>query len=310
MVWLKPRGLNWLQEHFAPAEIRNWGAWVDEALAKRTESEEKARLGQNDTNARKDFFHYIFQTLDKDSGQFGYTKHELWEECQLLVIAGADTTAIVLSGLLFYLVRQADVQARLAEEVHAAFDSAEEIAPGPKLQSCGYLRAVINEGLRMTPPVAGVLEREVLPGGVEIQGQYFPAGVNIGTSTYGLSHNPDVFVDPFNFRPERWVAGQKGQDGQTISQEDVHEQERALSSFSAGSRGCIGKNLAWMEMSLVLAKLIFNFEFRRDPNNNLGGGDAINGRPGRRDPDQYQTYDIFISSRDGPVVQLKKRVDS
>ncbi|KAJ4386531.1 hypothetical protein N0V93_009428 [Gnomoniopsis smithogilvyi] len=310
VIWLKPRGLTWLLDHFAPADIRNWSAWVDQALQERTASEEQTRLGQDESRIGKDFFHYIFQTFDKDTGNLGYTKDELWEECQLLVVAGADTTAIVLAGLLFYLVRTSDVQTRLADEVLAAFDSPEEIAPGPKLQSCVFLRAVINEGLRMTPPVAGLLEREVLPGGVVIQGQYFPAGVNISSSPYCLGYNEDIFLNPTEFRPERWVVGDKGPDGKTVSQEAVYEQERALSAFSAGSRGCIGKNLAWMEMSLVLAKLLFRFEIRRDPSNNLGGGDPLNGSPGRRNPDQYQTYDIFVSSRDGPMVQLKKRLRS
>ncbi|KAJ4418597.1 hypothetical protein N0V82_005483 [Gnomoniopsis sp. IMI 355080] len=307
LVWLKPRGLNWLLEHFAPEDVRCWNSWVDKALEERTTSEEKARTSQEDTKLRKDFFHYIFHTLDKDTGNLGYTTNELFEECQLLIIAGADTTAIVLAGLLFYLVRRVDVQNRLADEVLAAFNSAEEITPGPKLQSCVFLRAMISEGLRMTPPVAAVLDREVLPGGAVIQGQYFPAGVNIGTSPYGLGYNKDIFLDPTEFLPERWVVGDKGPDGKMVSQETVYEQERALSAFSTGSRGCIGKNLAWMEMSLVLAKLIFKFEISRDPNNNLGGGDPHNGRPGRRNPDQYQTYDVFVSSRDGPMVQLKKR---
>lgn len=307
LVWLKPRGLNWLQECFAPADMRNWVYWVDKALDERIKSEGKICMGQDDTKLRKDFFHYIFQTLDKETGQMGYTKEELWEECQLLIVAGADTTAIVLAGLLFHLVRLPDVQARLAAEVLAAFDSAEAIAPSPKLQSCSYLRAVLNEGLRMTPPVAGMLDREVLPGGVVVEGQFFAAGVNIGTSPYGLSYNRDAFQEPFEFRPERWVVGEKGHDGGTILQETVQQQERALSAFSAGSRGCIGKNLAWMELSLILAQLIFKFEIRRDPSNNLGGGDPHNGRPGRQDPNQYQTYDVFVSSRDGPMVQLKRR---
>lgn len=310
LVWLKPRGLNWVLEHFAPADVKTWGAWVDQALEQRTRLEETTRLGQDKTKLRTDFFHYLFQTRDKDTGDFGYTKDELWEESQLLIIAGADTTAIVLAGMLFYLVRRADVQARLAEEVLATFGSAEGIAPGAKLQSCKYLHAVISEGLRMTPPVAAVLDRQVLPGGAVIQGQFFPAGVNIGTSPYALGYNKDVFVDPFKFRPERWVVGEKGDAGKTVLRETVHEQERALSAFSAGSRGCVGKNLAWMEMSLVLAKLVAKFEIRRDPGNNLGGGDARSGRCGRRNPDQYQTYDIFVSSRNGPMVQLRKRVHS
>lgn len=293
-----------------PADIRDWWAWIADALAERTEAEQKSRLEADDSTARKDFFHYIFQKHDAETGELGYSQAELWEECQLLVSAGADTTAIVLAGLLFYLTRRADAQARLADEVLAAFDSADAIAPGAALQGCGYLRAVISEGLRMTPPVPAELQREVLPGGVVIEDRFFPAGTTVSVSPYALGHSEEVFPEPFAFRPERWLAGEKGPGGEVVSEESVRASERALSAFSAGSRGCIGKNLAWMEMTLVLAKLVYTFEMRRDPGNNLGGGDPIHGRLGRRNPDEYQIYDIFVSLRDGPMIQLKRRVHS
>lgn len=309
-VWLKPRGLTWLLESAAPADIREWWAWVADALTERTKAEQKSRLEADDSTARKDFFHYIFQRHDAETGELGYSQAELWEECQLLVTAGADTTAIVLAGVMFYLVRRADAQARLAEEVLGMFDSADDMAPGAALQACSYLRAVINEGLRMTPPVPAELQREVLPGGAVIEGHFFPAGTTVSVSPYALGYNEDVFPKPFEFRPERWVVGEEGPDGEVVSEESVRASERALSAFSAGSRGCIGKNLAWMEMTLVLAKLVYTFEMRRDPSNNLGAGDAVKGRPGRRNPDQYQIYDIFVCLRDGPMVQLKRRVHS
>lgn len=293
-----------------PADIQGWWAWIADALAERTVAEQKSRLEADSSKARKDFFHYIFQKKDTETGELGYSQAELWEECQLLVSAGADTTAIVLAGVLFYLVRRADAQARLAEEILAAFDSADDITPGARLQACGYLRAVISEGLRMTPPVPAELTREVLPGGAVIEGHFFAAGTNVSVSPYALGYSKDVFPEPFEFRPERWIAGEKGPGGEVVSEESVRASERALSAFSAGSRGCIGKNLAWVEMTLVLAKLVYTFEMRRDPSNNLGGGDPISGRPGRRNPDQYQIYDVFVSLRDGPMIQLKRRVHS
>lgn len=305
-IWLKPRGLNWLLEHSVPADIQAWWTWVEEALAERLRKEEKARLG-DESQDHKDFFHYLFQERDPVTGELGYSKEEYFEETQLLVTAGADTTAIVLAGVMFYLLRHPDAYARLTEEVLAAFDGAEEgIAPGKRLQSCKYLHAVLNEGLRMTPPVAAELAREILPGGAVIDDKFFPAGVTVSTSPFALGYNEEVFPEPLKFSPERWLVDDKT----GVTEESVQQSERALAAFSAGSRGCVGKNLGWMEMNLALANLVYHFEMRRDPNNNLGGGDPVNGRPGRRSPDHYQTYDIFVALRDGPMVQLKKRVHS
>ncbi|KAJ0131459.1 putative inactive purple acid phosphatase 29 [Fusarium oxysporum f. sp. albedinis] len=71
------------------------------------------------------------------------------------------------------------------------------------------------------------------------------------------------------------------------SPESIYLAESAFMTFSAGPRGCVGKNLAYLEMSLTLAKTVYHFKIRRDHSSNIGGGSsgAINGR---RIVDQYQ----------------------
>lgn len=207
------------------------------------------------------------------------------------------------AGIFFHITRNADVSAKLVEEITTTFDNASEIVTGPKLNSCNYLKAVIQEGLRVTPPAPGDLGREVQAGGVVVDGEYFPEGTHVTTCVWALSYNGDVFSEPLKFRPERWIVGEKG-----ATAESVELAERALGAFSAGARGCIGKNLAWMEMSLLLARAVYLFELRRDPVNNLGGGDPnVKGPSRRRDPNQYQLFDTFVGQRDGPLIQLKKR---
>lgn len=274
---------------------------MEDVLIERTKAEEEARL--DESKVRKDFFHYLFKASDPETGGQGMSKAELWEELQLLIVAGADTTSIVLASTLFHIVRNPDVSARLSEEIVGTFGSVDEIVAGPKLNSCKYLRAVINEGLRMTPPVAADLGRQVQAGGVVVDGDYFPEGTHVTMCMWALSYNGEVFPEPTKFRPERWVVGEKG-----ATRESVEEGERALCSFSAGARGCIGKNLAWMEMLLLLARLAYLFEMRRDPDSTLGGGDPkAEGPSARRDPNLYQLYDTFVAQRDGPRIQLRKR---
>lgn len=285
-------------DYKAPPAVKFWQQWIEERVFERTAVEEAA-LRDEAKAPREDFFTHLFKHRDQ------YSDEELLEECALLVIAGADTTAIVMSAILFYVVRRPDdVQQRLEQEVRSAFGSAAEIVPGAKLHSCKYLRAVVLEGLRMAPPVAAELSREILAGGTTVEGDFFPAGVILGTCTYALGYNEKVFPEPFAFRPERWLgAGKDDGDG------DDEADERALPAFSAGARGCAGKNLAWMEMMLLLAKLFYLFDVRKDPNSGLGGGSA-DGREGRRDPNHYQLYDTFVAARDGPMIQLKRRAQT
>lgn len=192
-------------------------------------------------------------------------------------------------------------QAKLAEEILSTFHSFDDIAGGPSLHGCKYLKAFIQESLRMAPPVGAELDREVLKGGTVVDGEFIPEGVNVSVGHYCLSYNKEIFPEPLEFRPERWIVGEKAS-----SAESVALAESAFCAFSTGSRGCPGKNLAWLEMMIVMAKIIHKFEVRRDFADNLGGG-SPEGRVGRRNVDQYQTYDAFVSLRQGPMVQFKRR---
>ena len=105
---------------------------------------------------------------------------ELWGESNLLIIAGSDTTSTALSGALFYLAYNPAALQKVCKEVREAFYDVEEIVTGSKLSGCCFLRACIDETMRMTPPVAGALPRQILTGGIDIDGLHIPAGVDVG----------------------------------------------------------------------------------------------------------------------------------
>lgn len=281
--------------------MSKWQNFVETCFAERVKVEaETGRLNKPESDSRKDFFHYLLQAVDPETGR-GYTKDELFGESESLIIAGSDTTAISTAAAFFYLSRNPPIQKRLAKEIALAFSSADDIKSGTALYSCQYLRAFIDETLRMSPPVPADLSREVEKGGITVDGQYIPEGMKVSAASYCLHHNPEFYREPFKFRPERWIVDEPG-----VSAESVALARSAFMAFSAGPRGCVGKNLAYLEMSLALARIVYNYEVRRDITSNLGGGslDAIDGR---RTVGQYQLRDIFVGIRDGPMVQLSKR---
>lgn len=71
-------------------------------------------------------------------------------------LAGGDTTATALSALFFYLSRNPEAYGKLADEIRTTFSSHSEIHGGPKLAGCRYLRACIEEALRMSPSVSSI----------------------------------------------------------------------------------------------------------------------------------------------------------
>lgn len=77
--------------------------------------------------------------------------------------AGGDTTATALSALFFYLSRNTESYSKLANEIRTTFSNHSEIQGGPKLASCRYLRASIEEALRMSPPVSSIELTQVVP---------------------------------------------------------------------------------------------------------------------------------------------------
>lgn len=199
---------------------------------------------------------------------------------------------------------------KAAEEVRGKFGDVEEVCQGPILNSCTYLRACIDEGMRMSPPVGGILPREVLPGGITIDGEFIPEGAVVATPHYTIHHNPVYYPDPFAYKPERWTVGsQKSLDGfgeTSVSESDVALAQSAFCPFSVGPRGCIGKGLAYIELMTTLARVLFLYDLRKSSGFDPAEGNSRNPW-GRHRVNEFQLIDQFTSLKDGPMVEFRKR---
>lgn len=265
----------------------------------KAQATERTKVGL-DTD-RKDFFYYLLNAQDPETGK-GFTQAELWGESNLLIIAGSDTTSTALAGTLFYLTHYPEKQEKLRREILSTFNEVEEIVTGATLTGCTYLRAVIDESMRLSPPVGSLLPREVLPGGIDIDGIHVPAGYVVGVPHYTIHHNPDYYPDPFNFQPERWIPDSELR----VTRESVDIAQSAFCPFSIGSRGCIGKGLAYAELTETLARVIFLYEMRK-----AAGMTTGEGHPdlewGRHRPNEFQLRDSFTSMMNGPYVEFRRR---
>ncbi|KAK4206796.1 cytochrome P450 [Rhypophila decipiens] len=242
---------------------------------------------------------------------------ELWGEATFLVPAGGMTTSGALTAVFFYLSRNPAAYARLASEIRTTFSSAKAIQNGPVLASCTYLRAVIDESLRLSVPTTSMPWRERIYGEEAandpaassepfiVDGHVIPPGTMVVVNTYCIMHNEEYFPDPFAFRPERWLA-EDGEDEKTFQL-----RRRAFVPFGTGEAMCLGKGMAYLETSLVVAKTLWYFDFYRAPGaaGDLGGGATVKtGKdPARGRVDEFQLYDGIVSDHDGPGLVFTRR---
>ena len=149
--------------------------------------------------------------------------------------AGADTTSIAMTSVLYYLMRNPITYQKLQAEIDAAFYDSRLSTPVTYNAAINlpYLKACINESMRLHPGVALAMPREVPANGATISGFYFPAGYRVGINPAVVQYNKDIFgPDAEEFNPDRWLQG------------DETLMERAMIPFGGGSRTCIGKHVS------------------------------------------------------------------
>lgn len=174
---------------------------------------------------------------------------ELAKTGGLLIAAGAETTASLLSGVTYHLLMNPSVLAKLTGEVRNAFKTESEINM-TSVDNLEYLLAVLNEALRIFPPVPDNLNRITPKEGCMIAGHYLPGKKYVAINQWAAPHSSANFTRPYEFIPERWMG----------DAEFMKDKRRVVNPFSVGPRNCLGRNLANVEMRVILARMILNLD--------------------------------------------------
>ncbi|CAI6095918.1 unnamed protein product [Clonostachys chloroleuca] len=167
---------------------------------------------------------------EKERDAQALSDYQLAFEAGGLIVAGSGTTAVSLTYLVWVVLSQPDVQARLESEL-------EQLPTGftdSDLEALPYLSAVIEETLRLHGAAPGALPRVVPEGGAKLAGYFIPQGMTVSTQAYTYHRDPQVYPEPEKFLN---ASGQL-----EIPKAGVY------APFGAGSRTCLGMHLARIEI--------------------------------------------------------------
>ncbi|XP_071808402.1 cytochrome P450 4V2-like [Asterias amurensis] len=185
--------------------------------------------------------------MHRDDNSF--TFEDIREEVDTFMFEGHDTTAAGASWCLYLLGRHPEIQQRVHEELDEVFGDNDEPATSDQLQSLLYLTRVLKETLRIYPSVPFIgrtLEEDCVIGGYKL-----PKGVNAIALITGLHRDPEVFPNPEEFDPDRFLP-----------ENCVNRHAYAYVPFSAGARNCIGQRFAMMEEKVMVSAVLRRFNIQ------------------------------------------------
>ncbi|CAO2652429.1 Nn.00g007120.m01.CDS01 [Neocucurbitaria sp. VM-36] len=216
--------------------IKEWFHWYGNSL------EERKKM----KTTPPDFYTYLSKSEE-------FSTHGI-HEAQLAIIAGADTNAITVSNVYYLLCRHPEYQIKLYQELSDLPTTSSKLIDDQHLIGKPYLLGIINEALRLYPPVPSGLQRVTPPEGAMIAGRFIPGEMIVTTPTYSLQRDLRAFVDPDSFIPERW-----------FSRPELILRKEAFVPFGYGTYNCAGKPLALMQLRMVIAMVIKHFEISFPP---------------------------------------------
>ncbi len=220
---------------------------------------ERRTLSQGQVHSPPDFLDNFLEAHRADPE--GFSEDIL--VCQLLsnVAAGGDTAAGTMAGCVYNTLNHPRVLKRLQQELDAMVS--ETPASWKIVSTLPYLHAVIQESIRFHPGTSFALERVVPREGLCLpDGRFLEPGTVVGMHPWIINRNRPIFgSDADSFVPERWLQN----DNETAEAftNRLAQMETTVLSFGAGRRGCIGKNLAMLEMKKILGTLFANLEIER-----------------------------------------------
>lgn len=179
-------------------------------------------------------------------------KEHIKAELLNILLAGADTTGTAFQGTLYYVTSNPEVYSRLMQELDIA-EQRGVLSPSPSydevLAHCPYYTACVREAMRLCPSAPTFFPRLVPKGGLEFNGKLAPEGTEVTCNPWLTHRDKSVYgPDAEQYKPERW-----------LDEKAAKEYTRLNLVFGYGSRICLGKDLAMMELYKAPLQVSYTF---------------------------------------------------
>ncbi|KAJ5939681.1 hypothetical protein N7466_002815 [Penicillium verhagenii] len=240
-------------------------------------AEKKQKWTSNSNQVPEDVISWLMKAIEENDPSAPPGDQALNEDGRLMMIAGSDTTGTTLAHALYFLTKTPSACKNLQQELDKVFGSSAEPShfTNDKLQKLPYLEAVINETLRLKPAVPSGQPRLTPPEGLQIDEVWIPGETIVVIPQYVIQRDERYFPSGSEFIPERWLGNKV----------DLIKHEEAFFPFqlggyiytlcypncihlltrASGRYGCVGKQLALMELRAVIARLVYDFDLSFAP---------------------------------------------
>ncbi|KAL6856827.1 cytochrome P450 [Trichoderma novae-zelandiae] len=226
----------------AAAGFSRFTTWCHQQLQEKRKivASEAAMLKDQDP---RDILSWLIKALNEGDPSAPPGEMAIQEHARLLIIAGSDTTSAALANALYYLARSPESYRRLQAALRDQFPGG--VNDWSYEKNIPYLDYVIQETLRLKPSVPGGLPRVAPPEGLMVDNDFIPGGTVIAVPTFSIQRDPRFWSDADVFKPERW--------------EGLSTEKSPWIPFTRGQWACPGRNLAMMEMRMVLSRIALQY---------------------------------------------------
>nr|BBD34757.1 dihydrobenzophenanthridine alkaloid 10-hydroxylase [Eschscholzia californica subsp. californica] len=241
--------------------------WLEEHKMKRRLLNE---ADKKESRIEQDFMDVMISKLDDPNLLSHYDADTINKAtCLTLILGGSDTTMVSLVWALTLLMNHPHVLKKVQDELDFHVGRERQVEESD-MKNLVYLHAVMKEAMRLNP--AGTLSApRMSTKDCTVSGYHIPAGTHLFMNTWKIQRDPNAWVEPTEFRPERFLT--------THKDFDLRGQNFELLPFGSGRRSCLGANFAPQVLRQTLARLLHGFDLKTpsdEPVDMTGSAGLIN----------------------------------
>ncbi|XP_010686309.2 cytochrome P450 CYP82D47-like [Beta vulgaris subsp. vulgaris] len=252
---------------FVPADALPFLRWLDiggyekkmkrvakviDVVAQKWLEEHKERKSSKEKDEKRDFMDVMLSVFETGQDKpFKFDSDTIIKATSMaMILAATDTTAVTLTWALSLLLNNKDILKKTQAELDNVVGKERQVEESD-LKNLVYLQAVLKETMRLYPAAPLSVPREAITD-CTVSGYYIPVGTQLFVNLYKIHRDPEVWEDPLEFHPERFLT--------TYKQYDVRGQQFEYMPFGSGRRICPGISFALLAMQFTLASLLHGFD--------------------------------------------------